>query len=182
MTNVDLVELTLQTKKFTAMIVEDERVTNELLASNFKNFFKSVDAFLGAQEALEAYKKTQPDILFADLIMPNMDGIEFIRQIRQINPSQIIIVVSASNDIDKISASIELGVNSFIQKPIDTKKIIEMLQSVVALLKKRQKQETKIFSISLPLDIYYLVDESARAESISKNAMIIRALRQFYNL
>jgi len=109
-----------------------------------------------------------------------MDGIALSRKIREINPSQIIIVISASNDIEKISESIEVGVNSFIQKPIDTKKIIELLTSVVNIIAKKKKIETKTFSISLPLDLYEAVNDSAKAESISKNAIIIRALRDFF--
>ena len=112
--------------------------------------------------------------------MPEMDGIALSRKIREIDPNQIVIVISASNDIQKISESIEVGVNSFIQKPIDTKKIIELLTSVVAMVAKKKKVETKTFSISLPLDIYEEVNNNAKAESISKNAVIIRALRSFY--
>jgi CheY-like chemotaxis protein len=180
MGNVDLVQLTQQTKKISAMVVEDEKVTNELLSSTFKNFFSSVNSYYNGEDALSAYKTTQPDVVFVDIVMSGMDGIELSRQIRALNPSQIIIVISASNNIEKISESIEVGVNSFIQKPIDTKKIIEILVSVVAMIAKKKKVETKTFSISLPLDIYETVNDNAKAESISKNAVIIRALRSFY--
>ena len=180
MGNVDLVQLTEQTKKLSAMVVEDEKVTNELLSSTFNNFFSTVDAYYNGEDALMAYKKSQPDVVFVDIIMSGIDGIELSRQIRALNPSQIIIVISASNDIEKISESIEVGVNSFIQKPIDTKKVIELLSSVVAMISKKKKIETKTFSISLPLDIYETVNDNAKAESISKNAVIIRALRSFY--
>ena len=122
MSNLDLIQLTEQTKKLTAMVVEDEKVTNELLSSTFKNFFAKVDSCFNGDEALEVYKQNKPDIVFVDIIMSGMDGIELSRKIREINPSQIIIVISASNDMEKISESIEVGVNSFIQKPIDTKK------------------------------------------------------------
>lgn len=179
--NVDLIQLTEQTKKLTAMVVEDEVVANDLLSSTFKNFFADVTSAYNGAEALRMYEKTNPDIVFVDIIMPEIDGIELARRIRSINPSQIIIVISASNDIQKISESIEVGVNSFIQKPIDTKKILEMLQNITSLVSKRKKIETKTFSISLPLDVYELVDDNAKAESISKNAVIIRALRSFYN-
>jgi CheY-like chemotaxis protein len=180
MSAVDLVRLTEQTKKLTAMVVEDEKVANELLSSTFKNFFSEVTSAFDGKEALRLYEEKQPDILFVDIIMPEMDGIEFSRRIKEINPGQIIIVISASNDIQKISESIEIGVNSFIQKPIDTKKIIELLDSITVLVNKKKKIETKTFSISLPLDMYELVDENAKAESISKNAVIIRAIRSFY--
>ena len=181
MANIDLVQLTEQTKKLTAMIVEDEKVTNELLSSTFKNFFASVDSCFNGEDALTTYARVKPDVVFVDIIMAGMDGIELSRRIREINPTQIIIVISASNDIEKISESIQVGVNSFIQKPIDTKKIIELLTSVVAMVTKKRKIETKTFSISLPLDLYDLVNSNAKAESISKNAVIIRALRGFYD-
>ena len=180
--NVDLVALTEQTKKLTALVVEDEKVANELLSSTFNNFFASVTSSFNGEDALDTFKKQKPDIVFVDIIMPGMDGIELSRKIRDMNPNQIIIVISASNDIQKISESIEIGVNSFIQKPIDTKKIIELLTNITALINKKKKIETKTFSISLPLDLYELVNENAKAESISKNAVIIRALRDFYGV
>ncbi|MDD2789317.1 MAG: response regulator [Sulfurimonas sp.] len=180
MANVDLVQLTQETKKLTAMIVEDEKVTNELLSSTFKNFFADVHSCFNGDEAIKVFNRTKPDVVFVDIIMPGMDGIELSRRIREENPGQIIIVISASNDIEKISESIEVGVNSFIQKPIDTKKIIELLTNVVGIIAKKKKIETKTFSISLPLDLYESVNENAKAESISKNAVIIRALRSFY--
>lgn len=181
MANVDLVQLTEQTKKLTAMVVEDEGVANELLSSTFKNFFSEVSSAFNGKEALEMYDRLRPDIVFVDIVMPEMDGIELSRKLREIDPNQIIIVISASNDIQKISESIDIGVNSFIQKPIDTKKIIELLSNVTALISKKKKIETKTFSISLPLNLYELVDENAKTESISKNAVIIRALRAFYD-
>jgi len=181
MSNMDLIQLTEQTKKLTAMVVEDEKVTNELLSSTFKNFFSSVNSYFDGESALKGYEENKPDVVFVDIIMDGMDGIELSRKIRAINPNQIIIVISASNDMQKISESIEVGVNSFIQKPIDTKKIIELLGNVVAMVAKKKKIETKTFSISLPLDLYETVNENAKAESISKNAVIIRALRTFYN-
>jgi YesN/AraC family two-component response regulator len=181
MANVDLVQLTEQTKKLTAMVVEDEGVANELLSSTFKNFFSEVSSAFNGKEAIEMFERIKPDIVFVDIVMPEMDGIELSRRLREMNPNQIIIVISASNDIQKISESIEIGVNSFIQKPIDTKKIIELLSNVTALISKKKKVETKTFSISLPLNLYELVDENAKVESISKNAVIIRALRSFYD-
>jgi len=180
MSTIDLIQLTEQTKKLSAMVVEDEKVTNELLSSTFKNFFSKVDSCFDGEAALQLYLENKPDVVFVDIIMSGMDGIALSRKIREINPTQIIIVISASNDIEKISESIEVGVNSFIQKPIDTKKIIELLTGVAAMIAKKKKIETKTFSISLPLDIYDTVNENAKAESISKNAVIIRALRSFY--
>ena len=180
MSSIDLVQLSEQTKRLTAMVVEDEAVANELLSSTFKNFFQDVYSAFDGKEALAMYEKFHPDIIFLDIIMPELDGIELARLIRKSNPNQILIVISASNDIDKISKSIEIGVNSFIQKPIDTKKIIELLSNIISMISKKKKIETKTFSISLPMDLYEIVNENAKLESISKNAIIIRSLRNFF--
>jgi metal-responsive CopG/Arc/MetJ family transcriptional regulator len=60
--------------------------------------------------------------------------------------------------------------------------MIDVLKDIVSDIKKQKKNRTKIFSITLPLDLYEQVDTDAKSESISKNAMIIRALKHFYNL
>jgi len=178
--SVDLVKLSEETKKLTAMIVEDEKEANRLLSATFSNFFSDVYSTFNGKDGLEVYEQYKPDVVFVDIIMPEMDGIALSRKIREINPTQIIVVISASNDITKISETIEIGVNSFVQKPIDTDKIIELLTAITDILKRRMKIETKTFSISLPLDVYDVVNQSAKAESISKNAIVIRSLRKLY--
>ena len=178
--SLDLVRLAQETKKLTALIVEDEKEANRLLSATFSNFFSRVHTTFSGAEGLEAYQKYKPDVVFIDIMMEGMDGVELSRRIREINRNQIIAIISASDNINKISETIEIGINSFVQKPINTQKIIDLLNTIVQVIRKRKKIETKTFSISLPLDIYEMVDESARAESISKNAIVIRALREYF--
>ena len=184
--SLDLVRLAQETKKLTALIVEDEKEANRLLSATFSNFFSRVHTTFSGAEGLEAYQKYKPDVVFIDIMMEGMDGVELSRRIREINRNQIIAIISASDNINKISETIEIGINSFVQKPINTQKIIDLLNTIVQVIRKRQgsrkrkKRETKTFAISLPLDIYEMVDESARAESISKNAIVIRALREYF--
>lgn len=178
--NTDLVQLTQETKKLSVMVVEDNKDVNDALSDTFKNFFGDVKSCYDGEEALEIYEKEAPDVIFVDMIMPKMDGITLSREIREINPHQIIIVISASNDLEKISETIHSGVNSFIQKPIDSKKIIELLSSIISMIAKRKKVKMRTFSISLPENLYDIVQQAARAENISKNAIAIRALRGMY--
>jgi CheY-like chemotaxis protein len=69
MSNLDLVKLTQQTKKMSVMVVEDEKIANELLSSTFRNFFSNVTSCFNGKEGLEAYLKYSPDIVFLDIIM-----------------------------------------------------------------------------------------------------------------
>ncbi len=178
----DIVKIANETKKLNALAVEDEKEANELMLSTFGNFFNSVDSASNAEDALEIYKQKRPDVVFIDIILPGMDGLELASKIREIKPDQIIVIISASNDMNKISEAIKIGVDSFIQKPIDSNKIIDLLKNINKTIAKRKKIETKTFSITLPMDLYDRVHADAKVERISKNAMIIRALKAFYDI
>ena len=171
-----------ETKKLKAMVLEDDPETNDLMSKTLDNFFADVQSALDGETALELYEKHQPDIIFVDIILPGKSGLDIAKEIREINPKQMIVVVSASDDMGNISEAVKIGVNNFIRKPINTDKMIDVLKDIVSDIKKQKKNRTKIFSITLPLDLYEQVDTDAKSESISKNAMIIRALKHFYNL
>jgi len=180
--NNDLMKIVEETKKLKTLVLEDEPETNELMCTTLKNFFAEVHSAVDAESAMELFEKHSPDIIFIDIILPGKSGLDVAKEIRELNPKQIIVIVSASNDMGNISEAVKIGVNNFIRKPIDTDKMIDVLKDIVADIKKQKKNRTKIFSITLPLDLYEQVDNDAKGESISKNAMIIRALKHFYNL
>lgn len=180
--NNDLMKIVEETKKLKTLVLEDEPETNELMCTTLKNFFSEVHSAVDAQSAMEMFDLHSPDIIFIDIILPGKSGLDVAKEIREINPKQIIVIVSASNDMGNISEAVKIGVNNFIRKPIDTDKMIDVLKDIVSDIKRQKKNRTKIFSITLPLDLYEQVDNDAKSESISKNAMIIRALKHFYNL
>jgi len=180
--NNDLMKIVEETKKLKTLVLEDEPETNELMCTTLKNFFSDVYSATDAASAMQLFEQHSPDIIFIDIILPGKSGLDVAKEIREINPKQIIVIVSASNDMGNISEAVKIGVNNFIRKPIDTDKMIDVLKDIVADIKKQKKNRTKIFSITLPLDLYEQVDQDAKGESISKNAMIIRALKHFYNL
>ncbi len=180
--NNDLMKIVEETKKLKTLVLEDEPETNELMCTTLNNFFAEVYSATDATSAMQLFEQHSPDIIFIDIILPGKSGLEVAKEIREINPKQIIVIVSASNDMGNISEAVKIGVNNFIRKPIDTDKMIDVLKDIVADIKKQKKNRTKIFSITLPLDLYDQVDQDAKSESISKNAMIIRALKHFYNL
>ena len=164
------------------LIVDDDKNFAEGLSNFLEKFNISTIIENRITSAEKKLRRSTFDVVLLDVMMPGMDGLEVARRIREIEPNQIIIVISASNDLDKISEAMRIGVNSFIQKPIDTQKILDMLSNLNDIVAKKRKIETKTFSISLPLDLYDLVHANAKAESISKNAVIIRSLRTFYDV
>jgi len=88
-------------------------------------------------EAVEHYQRTKPDITFLDIDMPKCNGIEALRQIREINPSAFICMISANSLIETVTEAIDLGINGFIVKPMTQKRVHEVIQN---FLKERRKR------------------------------------------
>jgi len=126
-------------KNLTALFVEDEKETRELLkdaiSDEFKNFITAKD---GA-EGLEKFKKYYPDIIITDISMPKMSGFEMIQQIKKIK-SVPIIAFSAFSETDKLLKAIDLKVDKYLIKPVD----IEELLKVINLLKEDYKLDNII--------------------------------------
>ncbi len=111
--NNDLMKIVEETKKLKTMVLEDDPETNELMSTTLKNFFEEVYSALDGETAIELYNKYQPDIIFVDIILPGKSGLEIAKEIREKNPKQMIVVVSASDDMGNISEAVKLGVKLF---------------------------------------------------------------------
>lgn len=82
------------------------------------------------QEALEDLPFSKPDIVIADLLMPEMDGINFVRQAKTIWPEATYIMLSQVSSKDLIASSYEAGIEFFIQKPINSVEVESVIRKV----------------------------------------------------
>ena len=118
--------------KPTVLIVDDEKDARD----NIKNFIEprfvcEVEEAGDGKTAIEKVKKTQPDIVFLDIKMPGMSGIEAISEIKKISPYSRIIVISAWKSGDVVSQAIKLGATDYIGKPISLSALGEKLRAVL---------------------------------------------------
>ncbi|MEG4802044.1 response regulator [Microcoleus sp. ARI1-B5] len=118
------------------ILVVDDRWENRSVIVNLLEAigFEFAEAADG-QEGLEKAVEFQPDLIFADLVMPRMDGLALIRQLRQLPlfQSTIIIAVSASVfDADRQNC-LESGCNDFLAKPIQAKDLLNKIKSYLNL-------------------------------------------------
>lgn len=81
-------------------------------------------------EALEQYRKLNPDLVTMDLIMPNMDGFTALEQILELDPEAKIIVVSSMGQKKQIEKAITLGAKDFTVKPFKAERVVEALSKV----------------------------------------------------
>lgn len=82
-------------------------------------------------EAVELYQQLQPDLVTMDIVMPEMDGIEAVRQIRALDPEAKIIMVTAMGQQGMVIDAIQAGARDFIIKPFQPSRVHEALKRVV---------------------------------------------------
>lgn len=118
-----------------AMLVDDEALSIKMLENviNWGQYgIEIVDTASDGLQAIEKYKEYQPDIVITDIKMPNLDGIEFIKKVREINSEIEFILISAYAEFSFVKKAIKFGCSNYLLKPIDELELEKTLQSVVA--------------------------------------------------
>ena len=78
--------------------------------------------------ALELIEKSKPDIVLLDVLLPEMDGLETLQNIKQQYPEIIVVMITGSPSKDNVKESIQGGASGFIVKPFNSAKVIETLK------------------------------------------------------
>jgi len=135
-------DLLALTSPLRVLYVEDDVVLRENTIALLRDLFGEIHEASDGKEALMLYQEHQGnyDIVITDLNMPQMNGMDLIKNIQIINPKQPIIVVSAHNETEYFLESIRNNVNGYILKPIDFNQLMETVYKVASLVKERQEK------------------------------------------
>ena len=112
-------------------IDDDKNICNILkLIINERGLGVCCGSANNAAEALEDLPSAKPDIVIVDLLMPEMDGISFVKQARKIVPDASYIMLSQVSSKDMIASAYEAGIEFFIQKPINSVEVEVVIKKV----------------------------------------------------
>ena len=96
-----------------------------------KNGYEVVAEAANGVETVELYKSHQPDLVTMDITMPEMDGIEAVKQIKAVNPAAKVIMCSAMGQQSMVMDAIKAGANDFIVKPFQADRVLEAVKKIV---------------------------------------------------
>ncbi|MDD3008187.1 MAG: response regulator transcription factor [Arcobacter sp.] len=131
-------------KSLNILYAEDDLVIKESTTRILKMFFKEVFVANDGNEALEIYQNHKIDVIMLDYVMPNLDGYQTAKIIRELNKKIPIIIVSAYTDKEKLLNAIELNLIKYIEKPILHDDLVNVLNSVITSLKDNNLILTKL--------------------------------------
>lgn len=95
-----------------------------------KNNYEVVGEAQNGIEAIEKYKELSPDIVTMDITMPEMDGVEALKEIKALDADAKILMCSAMGQQSMVMDAIRAGAVDFIVKPFDTERVIHALDKV----------------------------------------------------
>src|SRR5918998_3322461 len=121
------------------LVVDDSAYVRKVVKQMLSRspFIEVVGAARDGREALELVEELQPDVITCDLIMPELDGVGFVREQMQRRPLPVIIMSIASETGDAALTALDAGAVDFVQKPtaLATEKIFEVSDELIEKVK-----------------------------------------------
>jgi two-component system, chemotaxis family, chemotaxis protein CheY len=96
-----------------------------------KNGYEVIGEASNGIKAVEIYKAEKPDIVTMDITMPEMDGIEAVKQIKAFDPSAKVVMCSAMGQQSMVMDAIKAGAKDFIVKPFQADRVLEAIKKVL---------------------------------------------------
>ncbi len=130
---------------YSVILVDDEKSSLDILEQSFKwesYDFKVAGTFTNAKDALRYIRKSRVDVIFTDIEMPEMNGLDFAAEARTILPNVRIVILSAYDKFSYAQKAISIGVFEYCLKPINT----DMAEEVILKLKIELDKERGLYS------------------------------------
>ncbi|WP_114748707.1 response regulator transcription factor [Pleomorphovibrio marinus] len=135
-------------KNLKVLVVDDEQDIIEILTYNLRKEGYEVATATDGVEAVKIASRFLPDVILLDIMMPNQDGVETCRQIREIEELQhafIVFLTARSEEYSEVAA-FEVGADDYINKPIKPR---ALLSRIAALFRREIKKEQEVSKISV---------------------------------
>lgn len=124
------------------LIVDDERYIRSTMKDILQNEKYVVDTAVDPVDALEQIKVSPFDLIITDIVMPKMNGIEFLKQLKSDGFESPVVIMSAHGDIQTAVECIKAGAFDFLEKPLDLNRLLICVRNTLS--NKVLKNETKI--------------------------------------
>jgi two-component system, chemotaxis family, chemotaxis protein CheY len=120
------------TKMARVLIVDDAAFMRMMLKDILtKNGFQVVGEAPNGLKAVELYKAEKPDVVTLDITMPEMDGIQALKEIKTFDPNAKVIMCSAMGQQAMVMEAIKSGAKDFVVKPFQPERVLESLKKVL---------------------------------------------------
>ena len=142
----------------TICIVDDEPGILKTLSELLEDEGYQVTSAKNGADALDVIRQDPPDLVFLDIWMPDLDGLEVLKRVRQQFPNMMVIVMSGHGSIETAVQATKLGAYDYLEKPLDSEKITILVRN--ALHQRKLEEENLNFRIQVERHLQLVGDSS----------------------
>ena len=133
-------------KNMKVLYVEDDEAAREELADVLKRRVGKVLVGENGQRGLELYEDFRPDIIIADFYMPELDGIEMLKQLREQGSEARAVVVSAVSDVNIVLSAIDVGIDKYVLKPVNVQELLKVMEDQARAIYEKKRKSDAVLS------------------------------------
>jgi PAS domain S-box-containing protein len=122
-------------KKINVLYVEDDEVSRENTLEFLKEIFSSIITAKDGKEALKKFKENEINLVITDILMPKLNGLELIEEIKNLNKDTYIIILSQNNENKMLLEAIKLNIDGYVLKPIEYNQLLNEVEKVTEKFK-----------------------------------------------
>jgi DNA-binding response OmpR family regulator len=129
----------------TILIVEDEQAIASFVAAFLKKDGFAVRMTASGQEALTLAVSESPALVILDLMLPDLDGMEVCRRIRETSTTPVLMLTARDDDLDKI-AGLEVGADDYLTKPFNPRELVARVRAILRRSSERTRPEAGVLN------------------------------------
>ncbi len=136
-------------KKQQICLVDDESNIRRLVAYDLKSANYEVHSFENGQEAYEASLNQDFDAYIVDWMMPVLDGLNFVKKLREKGDSHLVIMLTAKSEEEDLIEAFEAGVDDYLSKPFSSRELLVRLKTHLSRLQNNQNSMLQLGNVSI---------------------------------
>ncbi len=167
------------TKKLTLLYVENDDETIKSNLEFFQTYFDEVIIAKNAHEGIEQYKKYNIDIIITEINLPLLNGIELIKQIKEIDKNTLAVILSKENSSEILVETINLGIDGYLIKPFNAEQFKKILEKSIEKYIVSKNNTENINDINLLSQYQEIVNKSTIVSKTDPKGIITYANDNF---
>jgi DNA-binding NarL/FixJ family response regulator len=154
------------------LVVDDDRTLRTVLTRYLENRGYQVEPVSSGAEALIACAKNPPDVVVSDVMMPEMDGLEFCRRLRGTPSGQLMpfIFLSGKGELEDRINGHSIGADDYLTKPVDPRELVAKIEALLERSRRIHSEIVRLMQVAITTPASQSPPESLSSEAVDMSA------------
>jgi two-component system, NtrC family, response regulator AtoC len=155
---------------YSVLVVDDEELTLRTISRGLRQEAFEVLTAASGEDAVKVFQEEKPDLTLLDIVLPGIDGVEVLRQVKQANPAAIVVMMSAYHMVDRAVEAMKLGAYDYLIKPFHLTDMIATMQRATEMLALRVRLRDSVEQAKGRYDFGRVVTQNAEMAEMLERA------------